>query len=512
MGLEIGGNQYPGTTSELFEEGKEIGIPDSSDTYQDSNCLYQFEPLLSSEALGQDSLSNSLLNRGFEEVHNPLNIRELDSRSNITPNYSNRHTIIKLDSKGSIPTSNRNAIAKLSSMNGVDGRAGSAPVTGPLPSVSSTNFHTQHNNNTHSRQEVNLGVPTIVSSGVVPHHPRPFKFRPSSLLRNEYRPDTPISSTITTMAGQGNFQYSTSSPARYVLRPPGGMTSQNQQPFQQSDIRSSSYQSLGYNTYHPFGNDLTNPMTLPQFHPSGFPIQGQYTHNAFDQTSLGFNTGEISHFQDSLDDQQPQTTAQPSTPPNLIASYLSNDQQTPSTGVSNPVSNRVKREMPASAMASPLVPGVPHMDALGQSSTRATLTDEEGPSLTDKDQKRVEKLIEAMNNDDKAEDNPGMRKTWKKIRDTKSGQIREVCVGLLDVIKRAQRQELTDKKPTFTYSSLKDRLNETCRTLRTQKTVCKHLMEAPYSHTVASDPKFASMVGGIKAPLTLYTDVTAEGR
>ena len=47
------------------------------------------------------------------------------------------------------------------------------------------------------------------------------------------------------------------------------------------------------------------------------------------------------------------------------------------------------------------------------------------------DQISVADLINAMHNTDNSEDNPGMKKTWEKVRKAKAFRIKEVCVELL---------------------------------------------------------------------------------
>lgn len=52
-------------------------------------------------------------------------------------------------------------------------------------------------------------------------------------------------------------------------------------------------------------------------------------------------------------------------------------------------------------------------------------------NLSSKDQTSVMTLITAMHNTSNVEDNPGMQKTWKKVRKTKAFRIKEVCKELV---------------------------------------------------------------------------------
>ncbi len=79
---------------------------------------------------------------------------------------------------------------------------------------------------------------------------RPQHFRRLSNLRHEYLPCTEAE---TSMAGPNSRQVYTSSPSRYTLRPQQGSQSgpgltQVLQPFQESNMRSSSQQLPGYNS------------------------------------------------------------------------------------------------------------------------------------------------------------------------------------------------------------------------------------------------------------------------
>ena len=110
------------------------------------------------------------------------------------------------------------------------------------------------------------------------------------------------------------------------------------------------------------------------------------------------------------------------------------------------------------------------------------------------DDQYLDELVNAMVDDNDAEDNQGMLSTWSKIRDTKYPKVRAKAEEMLELIKLAQCQPLGDKKAVTQYMNFEHRFQQTVLALRTQKTVCKHLMEAPYSHIVANDPTFAAQV------------------
>ncbi|KAF6229006.1 hypothetical protein HO133_007120 [Letharia lupina] len=114
--------------------------------------------------------------------------------------------------------------------------------------------------------------------------------------------------------------------------------------------------------------------------------------------------------------------------------------------------------------------------------------------LSPTDHTNVAALVDAMHNTDNVEDNLGMQKTWEKVRKAKALRIREVCVDLLNLTKQAQQQEgtpLGEKRPINQYSSFEKRFDALCETLTFQKTVCKHLIEPPYSYSVVDDPQYA---------------------
>ena len=114
--------------------------------------------------------------------------------------------------------------------------------------------------------------------------------------------------------------------------------------------------------------------------------------------------------------------------------------------------------------------------------------------LTKPDELYVMELMNAMMDDHEAEDNQGMINTWSKIKGTKGTRVKAKAVEMLDLIKLAQSQPLGDKKAVHQYNNFEHRFKQTVIALRTQKTVCKHLMEAPYSHVVANDPTYAAQV------------------
>ena len=113
---------------------------------------------------------------------------------------------------------------------------------------------------------------------------------------------------------------------------------------------------------------------------------------------------------------------------------------------------------------------------------------------TKPDESYVMELMNAMMDDHEAEDNQGMISTWTKIKGPKGTRIKAKAVGMLDFIKIAQSQPLGDKKAVLQGNDFNHPFKQTVIALQTQKTVCKHLMEAPCSHLGPNDPTYAAHI------------------
>ncbi|KAG8527642.1 uncharacterized protein KY384_007795 [Bacidia gigantensis] len=115
--------------------------------------------------------------------------------------------------------------------------------------------------------------------------------------------------------------------------------------------------------------------------------------------------------------------------------------------------------------------------------------------VTEAEDPLVQKLYKAMMNMGYTEDNKGILKTWRKLGETKTDHILQVCRDMLDLSKRRQEtgQPLCETRHMGTaYSTLEKRLDALCETLEAQKTVCKHLLEDPYINRVVEDPSKAT--------------------
>lgn len=115
-------------------------------------------------------------------------------------------------------------------------------------------------------------------------------------------------------------------------------------------------------------------------------------------------------------------------------------------------------------------------------------------NLTDIDKKYVQFLVNAMMDMKDADDNLSMQDTWKKMSKQKPDRVKQVCAQLLALVDQTTltNEPLTSKKPMYPYPTMADRLMSLDHMLRTQKTVCKHLLEEPYICQVVDDPTQAT--------------------
>ena len=330
--------------------------------------------------------------------------------------------------------------------------------------------------------------PTFANSILSPintnaHLYRPSVSRPPSQLRNEYNPDAYAFARPLNMPTQGYPQHMTSSPSHYISNAQRGMLgSQGYQSFQETNMRPHTQEprvihQMGYN---------------PSLHASHNQSRSVYPDlSPVSHVSHGLSNNEIP--QGGVRYSRRLDIPVPSTPPNTYASHVRNGQHHPSDSGSSPCSVSIKHEV--SAAGSPLVKKVSRKAKRRKGANQIEEPEDESLLYAKSDGQYIEELMEAMTDETAAEDNPGMQATWNKIRDTKLERLQTTCVELLNLIKRAQQEQLGDKKPVHLYPDFDHRFRETCAALRTQKTVCKHLMEAPYSHTVANDPTYAAQVG-----------------
>lgn len=180
----------------------------------------------------------------------------------------------------------------------------------------------------------------------------------------------------------------------------------------------------------------------------------------------------------------------PSTPPNLHASLVGSSESNVSYADSS--SDNIKHE--SSSAGSPFIPAKRVIRKVRPRVVTKSL-DVDNVQYSKSDSDYIGDLMDAMTDMSQAEDNVGMKKTWKKILVQKADKIRPMCVEVLGLIKRAVNEQLGDKTSANSYRDFEHRFQEFCDAARTQKTIGKHLMEAPYSHTVANDPTYAASVG-----------------
>ena len=464
MGLEVENDSSHRTDFKFCAGSDGVDFPLNYDILGDLGYC-NFGPMLTSQDMTEDPLNNSLLNKGFEAASSPFSMAKSEPSENISANGQ--------DSAIARP---QETVSMMNAHNEHQHRALS----------SSTGMHTGFSHVASSNAIVNTN-PTSIAT----HRSRPSMTRPSSLLRNEYRPETPPIGSSSTMAGHAHPQAFTSSPSRYVLRAqPGPLPSQTIQPFQESNMRSSYHQHRTYNTIHQLGYDPNFQVTQSQPH-SAYPDPRHYAHNPSSQASYGLLNQQTPQC-DGRHAQQLAIT-HPSTPPNTVASRVRSDQSSTGKSMSSPSSDSIKREQ--STSGSPVTKKESRKGARRKPGSQLISTNEGGSSLTEADARYVEDLIHAMTDGTDAEDNPGMQNTWNKIRENKAANVREKCIELLDLLKRAQHEQLVDRKAANPYPDFDHRFEEMCVALKTQKTICKHLLEAPYSHTVANDPTYAAQVG-----------------
>lgn len=314
--------------------------------------------------------------------------------------------------------------------------------------------------------------------------------RPSSHLRNEIFPERPIGASASMADHHKNFQRMNSSPANYSIQiQPGPMAQQALQPFHESNVRSSLHQVPSYGvTQH-----MSQDRSVSQYpDPQNYSLQNPFSDHSY--PNFGGQNGN--HGRYDLQHQQQQTIMQPMTPPNAYARHTL-DHDYSHSSMSESSTDVVKHEGSISGSPLPQVKKVNRKVRRRAASSTAIASDEDSVSIKKNDRQYIEELMDAMTDETIAEDNVGMKNTWSKIREKKADKVRTKCHEMLDLLKRAQHEQLGDKKAVHVYTSFDHRFDEACDALRTQKTVCKHLMEAPYTHTVANDPTYAAQVGPI---------------
>ena len=320
------------------------------------------------------------------------------------------------------------------------------------------------------------------------HTSRPHKQQRTSQLRNEYNPEAESSEYSGVMTGPSHGFHITTSPANYVTRPASTQAAQRSRSFQESNVRSSAHRAYDNMAIHQFGYRPNYQSSQPQLRSSYHESQQLHPSG---QLSYGLNDQQLP----SQIQQYESATTQPSTPPTLHPSCIRNDfSSSPMIRDSSNSSVGIKHE--PSTSGSPLKDKETRKESRKRPRRKTiALTDtfdEADVSTSTLDSHYVQNLMDAMVDEEEAEDNPGMQSTWNKIKENKQHKLRETCVGLLGLLKRAQREQLGEKKAVNPYPDFDHRFEEMCAALRTQKTICKHLMEPPYAHTVTNDPTYAA--------------------
>ena len=120
--------------------------------------------------------------------------------------------------------------------------------------------------------------------------------------------------------------------------------------------------------------------------------------------------------------------------------------------------------------------------------------DETIPRELHKKQACVKLLFKAWKSTASATDNPGMKKPFDEERHD-NARVECVCWMLLEaLIRRSESGPLlvsydpAKTKENQTITSFAMRLDEVVTSLREQKTICKHLLDAPYINTFVDDP------------------------
>ena len=236
-------------------------------------------------------------------------------------------------------------------------------------------------------------------------------FRNPSNLRHQFNPDNLHRTLSPSLSTYTPVPYAT--PSTQSLNPfhcyggTGNMFSPIPQPFDESNLRSPVNQT--------YGTSIPNPAN-PQVYP-GYSLQQNYSPNAqFRSPLMNVNT----HY------------GQRRTPPRML--NLGEFQHNPDINGSG-----------ASITRRATAPNSPKPQVKREDSTRkrprragrsnASEDDEDDAQLPsnvpDADAPLVRRLITAMTDGSAAEDNEGMKKTWQKIRTTKTQRVHEKAVEML---------------------------------------------------------------------------------
>jgi hypothetical protein len=123
--------------------------------------------------------------------------------------------------------------------------------------------------------------------------------------------------------------------------------------------------------------------------------------------------------------------------------------------------------------------------------------DETIPRSLDTKKACVKLLFKAWKSTGSATDNPRMKKPFEEERHD-NARVECLCWVLLEALIRRSEQgpllvayDPTKAKDNPTIDSFAARLDEVVISLREQKTICKHLLDAPYINTFVDDPVHA---------------------
>ena len=236
-------------------------------------------------------------------------------------------------------------------------------------------------------------------------------FRNPSNLRHQFNPDNLPCTSITPLSNYSTVPYNTASNQNWntfnCYGGLGNMFSPIPQPFDESNMRDSVNQN--------YGASLPSPASPHAY--TGYSHQQNYSPNAQFRSPL---TNVNTHY------------GQPRTPPRML--NLGEFQHNPDiNGSGSSITRRVT------------TPNSPKPQVKREDSTRkrprkagpsnASEDDEDDAQLPSNvpegDAPLVRRLITAMTDGSAAEDNEGMKKTWQKIRTTKTQRVHEKAVEML---------------------------------------------------------------------------------
>ncbi|KAL8870104.1 MAG: hypothetical protein Q9174_003775 [Haloplaca sp. 1 TL-2023] len=108
--------------------------------------------------------------------------------------------------------------------------------------------------------------------------------------------------------------------------------------------------------------------------------------------------------------------------------------------------------------------------------------------------KMIDRMLRCMLDVDSAQDNIGMVRQWRKLRQDEA-RVEQAAWRILDMVLQIHlegKPMLPNKPSCNRYGSMMERWDAICRGLRTQKTMCKHLLGAEFTAQLVNDPLTAT--------------------